>query len=74
MSKVIQGFIHSTKTSHIHLDLLGTDRVTHTRQTQTVDLVVDSNSIAWVILDNKSHAVNLLNVEFIHDMIQVYFC
>ncbi len=38
------------------------------KRTNTVYLVVDSDTIAWVVLDAKSRPVNVMDLEFVDDL------
>ncbi len=44
------------------------DQTKVVKRTNTVYLVVDSDTIAWVVLDAKSRPVNVMDLEFVDDL------
>jgi 3-hydroxyacyl-CoA dehydrogenase/enoyl-CoA hydratase/3-hydroxybutyryl-CoA epimerase len=59
---------HKGSSLNLIAQVLGDDHVTMSKSTQTVDLVVDSSSIAWVVLNNRTKSVNVIDAEFVEDL------
>ncbi len=51
--------------------ILGPSRISHSIHSDTVDFVLDSETIGWIILNNKKKAVNVIGIEFVEDMKRV---
>ncbi|KAL0478814.1 fatty acid oxidation complex subunit alpha, partial [Acrasis kona] len=47
---------------------LGDDHANIIKTTQSVDLIVDSASVAWIVMDNKTKGVNVIDLDFVEDM------
>ena len=51
--------------------VIGNEHAQISFSSENLDLIVDSDCIAWIVLNNKSKSVNIVNYSFISDFKKV---
>lgn len=53
--------------------VIGQERLQLNFTSENIDLIVDSDCIAWIVLNNKLKSANIVNYDFINDFKNVFF-
>jgi len=71
MPKVATTANHSKPNASKIAAVIGHEHLQLSFTSENVDLIVDSDCIAWLVLNNKSKSVNIVNYLFIEDFKKV---